>query len=73
MVILFISLESVHILHPPSFFGLNIVGTMHGLKRSLINPLSIKYWTCFLTSSFSYGISLYASLFGKLTPGISSI
>jgi hypothetical protein len=52
MVILFMALDSVHILHPPSFFGLNIVGTAHGLKLSLIKPLSNKSWTWFFTSSF---------------------
>jgi hypothetical protein len=73
MVILFIALEFVHILHPPSLFVLNTVGTTHGLKISLINPLSIKSWTCFLTSSLSRGVNLYATLFGKLAPGIRSM
>jgi hypothetical protein len=40
MVILLMALESVHILHPPYFFGLNTVGIAHGLKLSLNKPLS---------------------------------
>ena len=73
MVILLISLESIHILQPLSFFGLSTVGTTHGLKLSRINPLSIKSWTYLLTSSFSCGINLYTDLFGKLALGIRSI
>ena len=53
IVILLMALESLHILHSPSFFQLNIVGTKHGIKISLISPLSNNFWTWFLNSSFS--------------------
>jgi zinc transporter ZupT len=73
MVILLMALEFVHILHPPCFFGINTVGTTHGLKLSLTKPLSNNSWTWSFTSSFSRGVNLYASLFHKLAPGIKSI
>ena len=40
ILILLMALESVKILYSPYFFGLSIVGTTHGLKFSLIRPLS---------------------------------
>ena len=40
IMILLISLESVHILHSPPFLGVSTTSTTHGLKLSLINPLS---------------------------------
>jgi hypothetical protein len=67
------ALEFVHIFHPPYFFGLNTVGTAHGLNLSLTKPLSYNSWTWFFISSFSRGVNLYAALFGKLAPGIKSI
>jgi hypothetical protein len=73
MVILLMALESVHILHPPYFFGLNTVGTTHGLKLSLTDPLSNNSWTWFFTSSFSRGVNLYVDLFGILSPSIKSM
>ena len=66
-------MESVHIRHPPSFFGISTVGTAQGLKLSFTNPLSNRSWTYFLISSFSWGVNLYAALLGKLAPGIRSI
>ena len=73
IVILLISLESVHILHSPSFFGVSTAGTAHGIRLFWTNPLSNNPWTCLLNSSFSWGVNLYASLFGKMAPGIKSI
>ena len=73
MVILLMALESIHILHLSSFFGLNTVGTAHGLRLSLTKPLSNNFWTCFLNSSFFQGVSLYIALFSKMAPGIKSI
>ena len=70
ILILLMALESVHILQPPSFFGLSTVGTAQGLRVSLINPLSSNSCTCFLTSSFSAGVILYAALLGRLATGI---
>jgi hypothetical protein len=38
MVILLMDLESMHIIQLSYFFGLNTVGTVHGLKLSLTKP-----------------------------------
>ena len=72
-MILLISLESVHILHPPSFFGLSTVGTSQGLKLYFTNPFSNSSCTCCLICSFSRGVNLYVALLGKLAPGIRSM
>ena len=73
MVILLISLESTHMHHPPSLFGMSNVGTTHELKLSFINPLSKSSCTYFFIFPFSRGVILYVILLGKLAPGINSI
>jgi len=57
-VILLIARLSTHIRHVPSFFGVKSAGTAHGLKLSLMNPLSSNSFTCRCNSACSVGFIL---------------
>lgn len=73
IVILLMALKLVHIIHPPSLFGLSAVGATHGIELSFIKPLSNKSYTCLYISSCYFGFMWYASLLGRLSPRIRSI
>ena len=57
-VILLIARLSTHIRHVPSFFGAKSVRTAHGLKLSLMNPLSSNSSTCRYNFACSVGFIL---------------
>ena len=72
MVIELKDLESVHILDSTPFLGASAVGTAHGIKFSLINPLSNNSCTYLFNSSFSSNVIMCGALFGKPYPRLRS-
>jgi hypothetical protein len=72
-VILFIALQSTHILQDPSFLGTKITGTAQGLKLSRTKPLSRSSCTCLCISLVSLGLVQYGGRLGSAAPGIRSI
>ena len=73
MVILLMALLSMHILHIPSFFGVNNVGTKHWLMLSYTNPFCISSFTYLSSFACCIRLILYATWLGRLSPRIKSI
>ena len=73
IIMLLMAWQSTHILHIPSFLGINKTRTTHGFMFSLMYTFSINSLTYLWSSLVSSELLLQAGLFGMVAPDTKSI